>query len=181
MDGSGNAYVTGVTASTNFPTLYAYQSAYGGNGDAFVTKFNASGSGLLYSTYLGGSASDGSFPNGGAIALDTSGNIYVTGSTSSTNFPTLNAFQPTDAGGGYDAFVVKINPSQPGTASLVFSSYLGGNLGEDLGYGIAVDVPGNVYLTGETGSTDFPTKNAFQTKIGGRNTFDAFVTKLTFN
>ncbi len=184
VDGSGNAYVTGVTASSNFPTLYAYQSAYGGNGDAFVTKFNASGSGLLYSTFLGGSASDGSSGNGGAIALDASGNIYVTGSTSSTNFPTLNAFQPTYGGGAANAFVAKINPTQSGMASLVYSSYLGGSSdGGDEGWGIAVDGVGNAYLTGVTSSTNFPTTtNAFQTKFGGpKHSADAFVTKLTFN
>jgi hypothetical protein len=181
VDGSGNAYVTGVTSSTNFPTLNAYQPVYGGNGDAFVTEFNASGSGLLYSTYLGGSASDGSSGNGGAIAVDATGNIYVTGSTFSTNFPTLNAFQSTN--GGYDdAFVAKINPAQSGTASLVYSSYLGGSAdGGDEGYGIAVDSSGNAYLTGETNSTNFPTTtNAFQTRFGGpKHTLDAFVTKIT--
>jgi hypothetical protein len=183
VDGAGNAYVTGVTASTNFPTLNAYQPVYGGNGDAFVTEFNASGSALLYSTYLGGNGSDDSPGNGGAIAVDASGNIYVTGSTSSTNFPTLNAFQPTYGGGG-DAFVAKINPSQSGTASLVYSSYLGGSGGGgDEGYGIAVDGSGNAYLTGETTSTDFPTTtNAFQTRFGGgKHTSDAFVTKISFN
>jgi hypothetical protein len=184
VDGSGNASVTGGTTSTNFPTLNAYQPVYGGNGDAFVTKFNASGSGLLYSTYLGGNASDnwsGGSDNGGAIAVDASGNIYVTGYTFSTNFPILNAFQPTN--GGYDdAFVAKINPSQSGTASLVFSSYLGGSAdGGDEGWGIAVDALGNAYLTGVTNSTDFPTTpNAFQTKFGGpKHTTDAFVTKIS--
>ena len=183
VDGSGNAYVTGVTASTNLPTLNAYQPAYGGNGDAFVTKFNASGSALLYSTYLGGSDSDNTNDNGGAIAVDASSNIYVTGFTFSTNFPTLNAFQPTNGGSG-DAFVAKINPSQSGRASLVYSSYLGGSAGGgDEGYGIAVDGSGSAYVTGETASTDFPTTtNAFQTRFGGpKHTSDAFVTKITAN
>ena len=181
VDSSGNAYVTEVTASTNFPTINSLQPVYGGNGDAFVTKFDASGSALLYSTYLGGNGSDNTNDNGGAIAVDTSGNVYVTGFTFSTNFPTLNAFQPTYGGSG-DAFVAKINPSQSGTASLLYSSYLGGSGGGgDEGYGIAVDGLGNSYVTGETASTDFPfTQNAFQTKFGGpKHTSDAFVTKIT--
>jgi hypothetical protein len=179
VDGSGNAYVTGLTASSNFPTLNAYQPVYGGNGDAFVTKFNASGSALLYSTYLVGNTGQDIWPdNGGAIAVDGSGNVYVTGFTSATNFPTLNAFQST-YGGGSDAFVAKFNPSQSGTASLVYSSYLGGSQG-DQGFGIAVDALGNAFLTGETASTDFPTKNAFQIKFGGpKHTSDAFVTKIS--
>ena len=183
VDGSGNADVTGVTASTNLPTLDAYQPAYGGNGDAFVTKFNASGSALLYSTYLGGSDSDNTSDNGGAVAVDASGNIYVTGFTFSTNFPTRNAFQTTNGGSG-DAFVAKINPSQSGSASLVYSSYLGGSAGGgDEGYGIAVDGSGNAYVTGETASTDFPTTtSAFQTRFGGpKHTSDAFVTKVSAN
>ena len=183
MDSAGNAYVTGLTASSNFPTLNAYQPVYGGNGDTFVTKFNASGSALLYSTYLVGNTSQDIWPdNGGAIAVDGSGNIYVTGFTSATNFPTLGAFQPTYAG-GIDAFVAKFNPSQSGTASLVYSSYLGGSAGGgDEGWGIAVDGLGNAYVTGVTDSVDFPTKNALQTKFGGaKHTSDAFVTKLTFN
>jgi hypothetical protein len=181
VDASGNAYVTGSTASSNFPTLNAYQSVYGGNGDVFVTKFNAGGSALLYSTYMGGNGADDSSGNGGALAVDSSGNIYVTGFTSSPNFPTLNAFQPTYGGSG-DAFVAKFNPSNSGTASLVYSSYLGGSDGA-FGFGIAVDGLGNAYLTGETGSHDFPTTtNAFQTKNGGpKHTSDAFVTKVSAN
>jgi hypothetical protein len=179
VDGSGNAYVTGLTASSNFPTLNAYQPGYGGNGDIFVTKFSASGSDLLYSTYLVGNTGQDVWPdNGGAIAVDGSGSIYVTGFTFANNFPTLHAFQPTYGGSG-DAFVAKIDPSQSGTASLVYSSYLGGSQG-DQGYGIAVDALGNAYLTGETASTDFTTKNAFQARFGGpKHTSDAFVTKIT--
>ena len=97
MDSSGNAYVTGYTDSTNFPTANAFQAAFGGgNGDAFVTKLNAAGSALVYSTYLGGSGDDA----GSGIAVDSSGNAYVTGHTTSTNFPTANAFQVWRFGGG---------------------------------------------------------------------------------
>jgi hypothetical protein len=178
VDGSGNAYVTGYTDSTNFPVFNAFQSVSGGSGDAFVTVFNASGSALLYSTYLGGNGADNAGADGGAIALDAVGNIYVTGFTQSTNFPTLNAFQPSYGGGGGDAFVAKINPTLSGTASLVYSSYLGGSRGNEEGYGIAVDSSGNAYVAGQTSSNDFPTtRNAFQTRFGG--TSDAFVTKIT--
>jgi len=168
-DSAGNAYVTGYTISTNFPTANAFQATYGGsNGDAFVTKLHASGSGLVYSTYLGGSRSDVAM----GLAVDAAGNAYVTGKTESTNFPTATAFQATN--GGYsDVFVTKLNAAGSG---LVYSTYLGGG-SDDRGFGIAVDAPGNAYVTGYTQSTNFPTANAFQaTHAGG--TYDAFVTKL---
>jgi len=167
VDSSGNAYVTGWTWSADFPTQNAFQRRFGGANDAFVTKLNSSGS-LVYSTYLGGSRPDWGY----GIAVDSSGNAYVTGRTLSTDFPTRNAFQRTFGGGGdFDAFVTKLNPS----GSLVYSTYLGGS-GGDRGHGIAVDSSGNAYVTGETYSTDFPTKNAFQRTFGGE--WDAFVTKL---
>ena len=130
---------------------------------AFVTELNATGTALVYSTFLSGSAMVQSVidtPLGG-IAVDTHGNIYVTGVTASTNFPTKNALQPTFGGGYSDAFVAEINPSQAGAASLVYSTYLGGS-DEDEGNGIAVDGSGNAYVTGFTYSLDFPTKNAYQ-------------------
>ncbi len=168
VDASGSAYVTGSTSSTDFPTANALQPALAGNGNAFITKFNASGSALVYSTYLGGSGGD----VGGGIAVDTSGNAYVTGSTSSTNFPTANALQPALAG-FQNAFVAKINANG---AALVYSTYLGGST-RDQGVGIAVDVSGNFYVTGTTVSTDFPTVNALQSTMvccfGS-----AFVTKI---
>ncbi len=178
VDGSGNTYVTGYTDSTSFPVFNAYQSVSGGYGDAFVTEFNASGSALLYSTYLGGNGADNAGADGGAIALDSVGNIYVTGSTQSTNFPTtLHAFQPSYGGGG-DAFVAKMNPTLSGPASLVYSSYLGGSRSNEEGFGIAVDSSGNAYVAGQTFSNDFPTTtNASQTRFGG--TSDAFVTKIS--
>jgi hypothetical protein len=116
----GEAYVTGSTISMNFPvTAGASQSAFGGGvTDAFVTKLNAAGSALLYSTYLGGTAND----DGVGIALDPAGNAYVTGQTGSTNFPTTpGAFQPSFSGGG-DAFVAKFaepTPPPAGTAGKV--------------------------------------------------------------
>ncbi len=174
VDASGDAYVTGYTTSTNFPTTSgAFQTTHASDGnknDAFVTKLNSTGTALVYSTYLGGTVND----YGYGIALDSSGNAYVTGYTTSSNFPTTTgAFQTTNGGGG-DAFVTKLNPS--GTA-LVYSTYLGGT-GADYGLGIAVDVAGNAYVTGSTISTNFPTTSgAFQTSLNGVDK-DAFISKL---
>jgi hypothetical protein len=169
VDNSGNAYVTGLTESTNFPTVNPLQQSFGGVSDAFVAKLNATGSALVYSTYLGGSGID----NGTGIAVDSSHSAYVTGYTFSADFPTMNPLQPTPGGGGYgDAFVAKLNPAG---SALVYSTYLGGS-GEDLGYGIAVDSSGNAYITGYTASTDFPTISPLQPIYGGAS--DAFVAKL---
>jgi hypothetical protein len=166
VDSSGNAYLTGGTSSTNFPTMSPLQP-YGGNNDAFVTEINSSGSALVYSTYLGGSGTD----VGLGIAVDSSGNAYVTGYTASTNFPTMNPLQPAYDGNN-DAFVTEINSSG---SALVYSTYLGGS-GQDLGQGIAVDSSGSAYVTGQTGSTDFPTMNPLQPMNGGG--YDSFVTKI---
>ena len=173
VDAAGNAYATGQTASTNFPTTTgAYQTTFGGVEDAFVAKLNATGTALVYSTYLGGTG----FDIGIGIAVDTAGSAYVTGVTESTDFPTTPGAFQTIYGGGEDAFVTKLNPT--GTA-LVYSTYLGGS-GLDGGNGIAVDAAGNAYVTGATGSPDFPTTpGAFQTTYGG-GIYDAFVTKFTF-
>jgi hypothetical protein len=174
VDGGGNAYVTGSTGSSDFPvTPGAFQTNYGGSGDAFVTKLNPAGSALVYSTYLGGSGEEDGWGDGGGIAVDSAGNAYVTGGTGSTDFPvTPGAFQ-TNNGGGDDAFVTKLNPAG---SALVYSTYLGGS-GQDVGEAIAVDSAGNAYVTGGTGSTDFPvTPGAFQTKNAGFG--DVFVTKI---
>ncbi len=172
VDAAGHAYVTGYTFSTNFPTtLLAFQSSNAGSADAFVTKLNPTGSApLVYSTYLGGTDPD----VGQGIAVDATGNAYVTGNTVSTDFPTtLLAFQSANAG-STDAFVTKLNPA--GSVPLVYSTYLGGS-GDDFGQGIAVDAAGNAYVTGYTGSTNFPTTaGAFQIANAGSN--DAFVTTL---
>jgi len=172
VDGSGNAYVTGWTYSTDYDvTPGAFQTTYGGGYyDAFVTKLNASGSGLVYSTYIGGNGDDG----GIGIAVDGSGNAYVTGSTNSTNYDvTTGAFQTT-RGGYSDVFVTKLNASGSG---LVYSTYIGGS-GDDGGNGIAVDGSGNAYVTGPTYSPDYDvTLGAFQTTFGGGSR-DVFVTKL---
>jgi Beta-propeller repeat/HYDIN/CFA65/VesB-like, Ig-like domain len=168
VDASGNVYVAGSTASTDFPTAGALQSTPGGAGDAFVAKLDSTGSKLLYSTYLGGSGAD----FGRGIAVDSSGNAYVTGSTQSLDFPTASPLQAANAG-GTDAFVSELNASG---SALVYSTYLGGG-GTDVGTAIAVDSAGSVYLTGHTSSTDFPaTSGALQTVAGGSG--DAFVAKL---
>jgi hypothetical protein len=171
VDASGNAYVTGETASTNFPTKNALQSASGGSLDAFVAKLDPTGSTLIYSTYLGGSGGD----LGNGIAVDGAGNAYITGSTASPNFPTKNALQPA-LGGGSDAFIAKLDPTG---SSLVYSTYLGGS-SSDSGGGIAVDASGNAYVTGETFSTNFPTKNPFQAACGACSSGQpsAFVSKV---
>ncbi len=167
VDATGNAYVTGNTASTNFPTKNPLQAASGGGTDAFVAKLDPTGSALVYATLLGGVAED----TGNAIAVDASGNAYVTGFTNSANFPTKNPFQAA-LGGARDAFVAKLNAAG---SALVYSTYVGGS-GEDFGNGIAVDSSGNAYATGNTASTNFPTKNPLQAASGGGT--DAFVAKL---
>jgi hypothetical protein len=174
VDSAGNAYVTSATTETNFPTTAgAYQtksnihainnsSAYAS--DVFVTKLNATGSALVYSTYLGGGQNGrvGTRSGGASIAVDASGDAHVTGWTNSTSFPTVNALQTTN-GGGFDAFVTVLNPTGSG---LLFSSYFGGG-GDDYGYGIALDSAGNAYVGGQTSSSNFPTTaGAYQRTAG---------------
>jgi hypothetical protein len=135
-----------------------------------VTELNAAGSALVYSTYLGGSGTDEAW----GLAVDSSGNAYVAGGTTSTDFPTtVNAPQSSNAG-GEDAFVTELNSSG---SALVYSTYLGGSAG-DRGYGVGVDASGNAYVTGYTGSTDFPTAHAHQGTLGGAGANNAFVAKL---
>jgi hypothetical protein len=167
VDGSGNVYLSGDTSSTDFPTQDPLQPNNVGGDDAFVTKINPSGSALVYSTYLGGSDSD----YGISIAVDGSGNVYLTGRTWSIDFPTQDPLQLNNAG-GWDAFVAKIDSSGD---ALVYSTYLGGS-GYDRGISIAVDGSGNVYLTGGTWSIDFPTQDPLQPNNAGGD--DAFVTKI---
>jgi hypothetical protein len=173
VDAAGNAYVTGSTASLDFPTANAVQPALGGDpplSNAFVAKLTADGSVLVYSTYLGGSVYD----QANGIAVDTAGNAYVTGQTASPDFPTANPLQPALGDpNATTAFVAKF--SADGSA-LVYSTYLGGS-GGDYGGGIALDAAGNVYVIGETSSADFPTANALQPALkGGLN---AFVVKIS--
>jgi Beta-propeller repeat len=166
VDAQGSVYITGDTGSGDFPTAQAAQPLPGGQRDAFVAKLDPSGS-LVYSTYLGGSG----WEAGAGVAVDRLGNAYVTGRTSSPDFPTLNPVQANHAGGMYDAYVAKLDPS----GSLVYSTYLGGGA-DDVGLGIAVDRHFSAYVTGSTFSSDYPTQNALQSTHGGG--YDAFVTKL---
>ncbi len=167
VDGNGNAYVTGLTGSTNLTTQNALQPANRGDEDAFVAKINAAGSALIYSTYLGGSKSE----NASGIAVDSAGNAYLTGVTTSTDFNTKDALQNTNRG-DLDAFVSKIGSDG---STLAYSTYLGGG-GADFGFSVAVDASGNAYVAGGTFSTDFNTKNPLQDANKGN--FDAFVTKI---
>lgn len=173
VDQNGMAFVVGGASSADFPIQTGYDDSYGNYGDAFVAKFSSDGSRLIYATYLGGSARDLALD----IALDGGGRAYVTGLTSSSDFPTTSgAFQST-AGGGGDAFVARLSPSGK---QLDFGTYLGGSAREN-GYSIAVDANDDAYITGYTQSPDFPTTGgAFQpTYADGRA--DAFATKLSAN
>jgi len=173
VDTVGNAYITGETESDDFPTTPGSVQPNPGDDrlcfyrlctDAFVTKLNAQGSALVYSTYLGGNL----FEGGSRIDVDTLGNAYLTGYTQSFNFPISQAFQPVNRG-GIDAFVAKLNATG---SALLYSSYLGGS-DNDYGIGIAVDRNGNALVTGITWSTDFPTVNAQQGNAGGGRCWDA--------
>jgi uncharacterized protein (TIGR03437 family) len=168
LDAAGDAYVTGSTVSTNFPTRNQFQANHRGAADAFITKIRGDGSQLIYSSYLGGSGFDEAY----GIALDAFSNAYICGQTASTNFNIASPLQPTNAGGGSDAFVAKVNAAGTG---LIYSSYLGGTA-VDVAYAIAVDVNTNAYITGHTFSTDYPVSNALQeTNAGGA---DVFVSRI---
>lgn len=187
VSAAGEAYVAGGTASADFPTASAFQPSFGGGtvffGDGFITKLNATGGAVVYSTYLGGTQGDQT----NAIAVDAVGNAYITGVTASTNFPTRNAAQSAKAGdctdifsNCNDAFAVRLDAA----GGLSYSTYLGGgsrsstaNGAGDAGVSVAVDAAGNAYVTGTTGSDDFPTVRAVQNTRAGNG--DAFITKLS--
>jgi hypothetical protein len=177
IDASDNAYITGYTYSTNFPTTVgAYQTKLNATTAGFVTKINGTATGQVYSTYLGGSATGSSACPACAtgIAVDSSGNTYIVGLTWETNFPTTTgAYQTTYAGGFHDAFVTELNT---GGNALVYSTYLGGK-GDDGAASVAIDSSGNVYVRGNTYSSNFPTTpGAYQTKLSGTgSTSDAFL------
>ena len=168
VDSTGNAYVTGSTSSIDFPTANAIQPAYHGGLDAFVTKVNADGTAVVYSTYLGGISDEA----GQSIAVDSAG-VYLTGYTASGDFPTLNAIQP-NLRGSVNAFVTKINAEG---SALVYSTYLGGG-SYDYGWGIAVDSAGNAHMRGDTISNDFPVVRAIQPTRHGY-VFSCYVAELS--
>ncbi len=171
VDSAGSAYVAGFTKSTNFPvTAGAFQVTNPGGASAFATKMNATGTGLVYSTYVGGSGDDWA----NAMAIDSSGAAYLAGYTQSTNYPTTTgAFQRTYGTGLGHGFVTKVNATGTG---LVYSTFLGSSA-EDFARAIALDASGNAYVGGRAGASNFPvTAGAYQTTFRGVN--DAFVTKL---
>jgi hypothetical protein len=167
VDSSGQVYLAGSTASTDFPLVSSLRPTLGGTRDAFVVKLNAVGNLLVYSTYLGGSSNDAAT----AIAVDNAGNAYVAGDTLSTDFPLLGPLQAV-SGGKTDAFVTKLTPA----GAISFSTYLGGSNDEHAG-GIALDSSNYIYLAGGTLSTNFPVISPFQAASGGAQ--DAFVAKIS--
>jgi hypothetical protein len=177
LDYLGQAVVTGTTNSSDFPTTPgAYDTSINGinaYSDAFVTKINATGSALVYSTFFGGSDGDG----GREVLLDGSGNVYVTGSTQSSDFPvSSNAYDTTfnSPQGIYDAFLAKLNPS---ASTLIYSTYLGGS-DYDYGTDIGLDGWGSAFLLGATRSSDFPvTPDAYDKTHNGDN--DVFLAKIS--
>ncbi len=189
VDSAGNTYIVGSTSSADFPTKNPLQPAIGAGSAVFVAKLSADGSSLLYATYLGG-GSEKTWPTG--IAVDRAGSAYVTGGTTSSNFPiTPGAFQVAFGGGPCasgsstytcdDGFIAKLNATGNG---LAYSTYLGATKNDDA-HAIAVDAAGNAYVTGHTNSADFPvTRGAFQTSVTFSDQCDggcthAFVAKLT--
>jgi hypothetical protein len=181
VDGAGNAYVAGTTRSLDFPTQNAIQSRCvltdrnACNGEAFVAEISAGGSTILYSTYMGGSGGD----SGAAIAVDPVGNAFVTGATSSVDFPLARPVQPALAGKS-NTFVAEISANG---AELAFSTYLGGS-GSDEGRSIAIDTAGKLVVSGSTASEDFPTLDALQEacrSAGGGCSGDAFVSVFDAN
>ncbi|MBZ5723441.1 MAG: SBBP repeat-containing protein [Acidobacteriia bacterium] len=169
VDGSGAAYITGLTRSRDFPTTPGVRKgSLAGQGDVFVAKLNPSGTGLAYSTYVGGAGDD----TATSIAVDSAGNAYVAGSTTSLDFPLSHAVQSRFRGGFSDAFVLELNP---GGSSLVYSTYLGGG-GSDVAQGVAVSAAGETFVVGSTDSSDFPTANPMQSRNAGGS--DVFVVRL---
>jgi len=169
VDNSGCAYITGRTWSSNFPVHNAFDSLKSSVHDAFVTKLSPAGDALVFSTYLGGSDQD----HGYAIAVDNLECAYVTGATNAADFPVLNAYD-SSINSASDIFVTKLSSSG---LSLIFSTFLGGT-GAEEGWAIAVDGNGSAYVAGSTGSTDFPTVNAFDDSFNGADE-DAYLAKFS--
>ena len=167
VDAGGNTYITGWTASTNLPVRNAFQSHSGGGVDAFVAKFDPTGA-LAYCTYLGGAGDDRAF----GIAVDAAGAVYLTGWTSSTDFPIAGNPYQRSLADGLDAFVAKLSATGE---SLIFSTFLGG-ASSDQGRAIALDASGDAFVAGQTTSSDFPTRYPLQTGLKGPQ--DAFVAEV---
>ena len=170
VDPAGNAYVGGETTSTNFPRVLPFQNNYATNGDGFITKVNAAGTAIAFSSYIGGTRQD----SVNAVAVDAFGSVHMTGQTRSSNFPVVSPFQPTKGGNQLnDAFVARVAATG---RFLMYSSYLGGSA-TDVGTGIAVDSAGTAFVSGYSDSNNFPTTaNAFEpTQVGVE---DAFLTRV---
>ncbi|MBN1331210.1 MAG: SBBP repeat-containing protein [Candidatus Heimdallarchaeota archaeon] len=167
VDSAGNCYVTGNTKSSDFPTLNAYQDITGGDSDVFISKFSTSGF-LLWSTYFGGNSSE----EGIGIVVASDDSLYITGSTSSIDFPTLETYNSIYNGGNSDVFIAKFSIE----GFLLWSTFLGGN-DTDAGHSITVGNDDNCYVTGDTKSNNFPTKNALDSSFNGD--YDAFVMKIS--
>ena len=168
VDAYGNAVLAGYTSSSNFPIAFPIQATLNGTRNAFVAKLNATGTGLIFSTFLGGSLSDAA----ASVALDSSGNIYTAGNTTSADFPVLNAYQGVKAA-QQDGFITKIAAAG---RTLLYSTFLGGSNVNTIA-GIAVDTLGSAYVAGNTLSIDFPVASAYMSFIPGEQS--GFVTKLT--
>jgi Beta-propeller repeat len=177
VDSNGDAYVVGLTGSTDFPTMNAFQGAIRSGQNAFLAKLSADGSTLLFSTYFGGSGSDAA----NAIALDSAGRAYIAGWTSSSDLPTLNGFQ-SSLPSNVSAFVAVFDTTRAGASSLLYSTYLGGaqnGPGDgDRAYAIAVDSNGAIHVGGFTSSPSFPTVGAFQPQLPTGSIAAAFYAKL---
>lgn len=168
VDASGSAYVSGLTVSSDFPTVRAFQPRPGGGIDAFVAKLDASGAALVYSTYLGGSGEDRAL----GLAVDAGDRVVAVGHTSSPDFPLRRALQPTFGGGTRDAFVAMLSASG---SDLIFATYLGGG-DDDVAVSVAARALGGPVLTGFTSSSDFPLVRALQPRKAGGH--DAIVAGL---
>ncbi|MGB3863582.1 MAG: SBBP repeat-containing protein [Candidatus Aminicenantaceae bacterium] len=170
VDSQGRAYITGFTASNDFPTTSgAYNPNHNGAMDVFVTKFNKTGTDLVYSTFIGGSSSDWSY----GIAVDADGFVFIAGATASANFPTRGGAFDTSYNGGTDAFVAKLNKNG---SDLMLSTFIGGS-DEDIGYDLVLGTEGEIFITGSTESADFPTTNGADDRDFG-GFFDGFATKF---
>jgi len=184
VDNNGDVYVAGTTQSATFPTLNPINGNLDGIRSTFIAKLNKAGDELIYATYLGGSGEEGDNAvennsldagNGLDITVDDLGSLYIVGATNSRDFPVVNAIQSVYGGGNTDVYLSKLSADG---SNLEFSTYLGGSR-QDKGYGIALDDLGDIYITGQTRSLNFPTVNALQTDSAGDS--DAFVTKIAAN
>ena len=170
VNSAGDTFVTGSTASLNFPTTSGtYESTYVGDGDVFVTELDPTGTRLVFSTYLGGSGVD----TPSQMLLNAAGNIFLVGSTTSNNFPTTSGVMQKTYGGNQDAFLTEMKGDG---SALVYSTYIGGT-GTDFGTSMTLDSSGDAWVIGSTNSTDLPTQNPLQ--LGNDGLYDAFITEVS--